>query len=704
MKKQATQVEFKYIYFILLVFLFGIISYQVVRIASSKEVDGVNIKKFAANRNTQKTTISANRGSILDNNGEKLARNVTSYTVIAYLDPKRTTKQNNPQHVVEKDRTAEELAPLINMSKDAILNLLNKKLYQVELGPGGRDITELTKQNIEALDLPGISFIKGTKRDYPNSQFASYIIGYTKKNDDGTIVGELGIEKFYNDQLKGIDGYKEFQKDRYGYQIPDTPSLEIPAQSGMDIYLTIDSNIQIFLENAMNELVEKYSPEWGLLTVMDAKTGAIIGSATTPNFDPNKRNLKSYTNPLTSYTYEPGSTMKIFSFMSAMENGVFNGEEKFKSGTIKVADAVLKDANGVGWGDITFNQAFSYSSNVGATLLGQKIGVKRLKDFYTNLGFGKKTDIELSGELSGIVNFKYEVELANAAFGQGITVTPIQMLQAMTAVTNNGVMLKPYIIDKIVNPNTQEIIYDNEKTEIGVVSSQETVAKIKDLMDETVNGEGKVVTGRPFKTDVLTLIGKTGTAQVVGKNGKYLTGKYDYVRSFIGAFPKEKPEYIIYIVTNKLKGNNSNLGEITKTIVENISKNRYLSDDINPTIKENQYTITNYINKEVSLSTSELNTKTNNLIVLGNGDRVINQYPQANTKIYKGSKVLLLTNSDKILMPDIIGWSSSEVINLCELIGLKYKVNNYGYVKESSILKDEIIDKSKTLIIDLIPK
>jgi penicillin-binding protein 2B len=704
MKKQATQVEFKYIYFILLVFLFVIISIRAVYISSSKKVDGVDIKAFAENRNTKKTVISANRGSILDANGEKLARNVTSYTVIAFLDPSRTTKKNNPQHVVEKDRTAEELAPLINMSKETILNLLNKKLYQVELGPGGRDITELTKQNIEALDLPGIGFIKGSKRDYPNSKFASYIIGYTKKNDDGTIYGELGIEKFYNDQLKGIDGYKEYQRDRQGYQIPDTPYMEIPAQSGMDIYLTIDSNIQIFLENAMEKLVEERSPDWALLTVVDAKSGAIVGSATSPNFDPNKRDLKTYINPLTSYTYEPGSTMKIFSFMTAIEHGVFKGEEKFKSGTIKVADATLKDANGVGWGNITFDQAFTHSSNVGATLLGQKVGVTKLKNYYNQLGFGKKTGIELSGELSGIVNFRYEVELANATFGQGITVTPIQMLQAMTAVTNNGVMLKPYIIDKIVNPNNNEIVYDNERTELGVVAKPETITKIKDLMDQTVNGEGPNITGRHFKTDALTVIGKTGTAQVVGKDGKYKTGKYDYVRSFIGAFPKEQPEYIVYIVAHQLKGNNSNLGTIVKEIVENISKNKYLSDDVDPGIKDNQHIIDNYINKELTQSVSILNEQTNNLIILGDGNYIIDQYPKTNTKIYKDSKVFLLTNSETIKMPNIIGWPSSEVANLCKIIGIKHQFNNYGYVTKSSFEKDELINKEKTLIIDLMPK
>lgn len=704
MKKQAKHVEYAELFILLLVFLFARISLRILNVANRSIVENTNIKEFAQNRNITKSILIANRGSILDANGEKLAHNVTAYTVIAYLDSSRTTNPKFPKHVVDKDLTATELAKHINMSKESILSLLNRNVYQVELGPGGRDITELTKQNIEKLDLPGISFLKATKRDYPNSQFASYILGYVQKNDQGELIGEMGIEKFYDKQLKGIDGYKEYQKDRAGFQIPDTPYKEIKAQSGKDIYLTIDSNVQIFLENALNNLVDKYSPEWGLITVMDAKTGAIVGSATTPTFDPNKKNITNYNNPLTSYTYEPGSTMKIFSFMAAMENNVYDGSEKYKSGTIKVADSIIKDANNVGWGTISFDQGFTYSSNVAATMLGQKIGKDKLKDYYIKLGFGKKTNIELAGELNGIINFNYKVELANASFGQGITVTPIQMLQAMTAITNDGVMLKPYIIEKIIDPNTNEVIYKNTRKEIETVASKETINHLINLMDETVNGEDENITARAFKTDLIEVIGKTGTAQTVGPNGKYLTGKYDYVRSFIGAFPKKDPEYIIYIVTNKLKGYNRNLGETIREIIENISKNKYLLDIETNLNNQDQFLMPQLVNKKLNDTIEIIDKLTNNYIILGDGDYIIDQYPKFNTKIFKDNKIFVLTNSNSIKMPKIFNWSSTDVVNLCNIIGLKYEFNDYGQVINSSIKEDTIIDKKMILVVDLQPK
>lgn len=704
MKRQANQIRFHPIFFVILVFFLLVIAGRLVYISSAKEVDGVDVKKFAAGRNMQKNILYAKRGSILDHKGEELAHNVNAYTVIAYLAESRTTNPKNPQHVVDKEQTALELSKLINMPKENILKLLNKKAYQVELGPGGRDITELTKQKIQALDLPGISFIKGQKREYPNEQFASYILGYVQKDDTGEMTGELGIEKYYDDQLRGIDGYKEFQKDAQGYQIPETYSKEVSAIDGKDIYLTIDTNIQIFLENALNKMVDKYDPSWSVLTIMNAKTGAIVGSATHPTFNPKSKNIKNYNNPLTSYTFEPGSTMKIFSYMAAMENSVYNGEETYKSGTIKVADSTIKDHNGVGWGTITYDKGFPYSSNVAVTLLSKKLGRQRLKDYYLKLGFGKKTNLELSGELDGIINFKYDVEVANAAFGQGITVTPIQMLQAMTPLSNNGILLKPYVIEKIVDPNTKKVTYQHERKELGVVASTKTIEHIKDLMDETVNGDDPKKTAGGFGVEDITVIGKTGTAQIAGKDGKYLTGKNQYVRSFIGMFPKENPEYIIYIAARDFKAISNRLGETIVEIVENISKNEYLTNEIVDKFNQDIYEMPNFMNKNIAQVKNKLNELTNNVIIIGDGEYVIDQYPASGKKIHEKNKVFILTNTKEIKMPNIYGWPSSDLINYCNIIDLKYKMTDYGYVSETSIKENEIINFKDTLIVDLKPK
>ena len=268
-------------YFLNVVFFtFLIITAQLAYITLFPSVYGINMDDFASARNSYSTKLYAKRGTIYDNDGNTLALNVSSYTVIAYLSDSRTGKNKTPLHVVDKEGTAKKLAPILNMSEEYILGLLNRDSYQVELGPGGRGITELVKEEIEDLNLPGIDFIETFKRYYPNGDFASYILGYakqyTKEDEEGNsslkIVGELGIESKYENILNGVDGSLTYQRDRYGYKIPDTKEDKIEAIDGSDIYLTLDSNIQRFVESAM-EGVNEYSPEWASITVMNAKTG-----------------------------------------------------------------------------------------------------------------------------------------------------------------------------------------------------------------------------------------------------------------------------------------------------------------------------------------------------------------------------------------------------------------------------------------------
>ena len=635
-----------------IVLLFGLIIGKVIFVSASTNIDGINIKEFALSRTTEKKILYASRGTIYDSSGEVLAENVNSYTVIAYLDPIRTKSDKNPQHVVDKEYTADLLSPVIGMDKEKMLNLLNRDAYQVELGPEGRGISELVKEKIEKLDLPGIDFIKESKRYYPYGSFASYIIGYAKKNDDGNIIGEMGIESYYDEELSGENGYLEYQKDAYGYKMANTVEREEKAKNGYNIELTIDSNIQMYLENGVNDLVNNYSTDWVTITVADAKTGAIVGSATNPTFDPNKLNIINYNSPLVSYTYEPGSTMKIFSFASSIEEGLYKGDEEYQSGKIIVDEYTIKDWNDTGWGRISYDVGFTYSSNVAATLLAQKLGKEKLLDYYTDLGFGQKTGVELYGEMKGKVSFMYASELAAASYGQGITVTPVQMIQALTCLTNNGTVIKPYIVNKITDQNGK-VIYKGKREELKKVYSEDTINKIKELMDLTVNGEDNLATGKVYETDKVRLIGKTGTAQYTSETGKYTSGTNN-IRSFAGVFPKDDPEYIIYVSVKDLVGGSSAIGNMTKNIVEAIAKYKNLSERESNKDDTKYVILQNYLNKNVSESVDSLSKLGLNPIVIGDGDTVTLQYPQYNKNIVVGSKVYLKTNSDKINMIDII--------------------------------------------------
>ena len=698
MKKTRT-VRINMTFVIIVLFLFALIIFKLFYVALSPKVDGIDLTAFANNRNTRKETITASRGTIFDYKGEVLAQDVNSYTVIAYLSPSRTENMNHPYHVVDKEYTAKMLSPLINMSEERILSLLNYDAYQVELGPGGRGITELVKEQIAALDLPGIDFLKSVKRYYPKANFLSYTLGYAK-TDEATnqIVGEMGIELKYNDLLTGKNGYREYQQDMYGYKIANTPELLEEATKGEDVYLTIDTNIQLFTEQAI-KTIEDTGAEWAIISVMDAKSGRILGVASTPNFNPNTKNIKSYYDPFVSFTYEPGSTMKIFSFLAAMENGVYDGKETYKSGTIQIEDAKIKDWNNYGWGTITFDEGFMGSSNVAATKLAQKLGRQKLFDFYTSLGYGKETGIELPNELHGIINFKYNTEIASASFGQGISVTGIQMLQALSSIANDGIMLKPYIVDKIVNSESGEVTYKGEKTEIGRVASAENVQYIRELMRGVVDGRARMSTGKSYEVKGFDVCGKTGTAQIAKSSGGYQTGAIDYVRSFAGVFPQNDPQVVIYAAVSKLK-NSSALPAAVRGLITD--SGTYLgiekSEDKN---KINQITINNYINKDTETSKTELENNKLKVIVIGTGDRIINQYPTKNSVVSENDKVFLLTNNKEFTMPNMKGWSRSDVEIFGKLTGVSFKFNNYGYVVSTSVESKEKINPGTSVEVTL---
>ena len=666
-----------------IVLLFGLVIGKLIYVSISTNIDNINIKDFALSRTTGSKTLYASRGSIYDVSGEILAENVNSYTVIAYLDSKRTTNLKKPLHVVDIESTVNALAPLIGMDADRMRTLLSKDAYQVELGPEGRGISELLKEKIEKLNLPGIDFIKESKRYYPYGTFASYIIGYAKKNDNGEIVGEMGIESYFDQELSGENGYYKYQKDAYGYKIANTPVQEKKAKNGYNIELTIDRNVQMYLENAINDLIQNYSTDWVIATIADAKTGAIVGSASSPTFDPNKLNITNYNNPLVSYTYEPGSTMKIFSFATSIEKGQYKGDELYDSGKINVDEYEIKDWNDKGWGRITYDVGFTYSSNVAATLLAQKLGKETLLDYYTDLGFGQKTGIELLGEMKGKVNFMYASELASASYGQGITVTPIQMIQALTTITNGGTLLKPYVVNKITDQNGK-IIEEGKREEIKKIYSEDTINKVIDLMDKTVNGDDNLATGKAYQTDQVRLIGKTGTAQYISETGGYTSGTKN-IRSFAGMFPKDDPQYIIYVAIKDLEGTSSAIGGMTKSIVESIAKYKNLSDRESNKDESKYVVLDNYLNKNKNDVISLLESKGLKPIVVGDGDVVVNQYPIKNKNIIIGSKVYLKTNSDNKNMIDITGWNKTEVINLMNFMEVDYEINGVGKVVSFNI-------------------
>lgn len=693
----------------IMIFLTIILYIQFVYLSLSPTIYGKNMDEFAASRNTVKRTLKATRGTIYDNENNILALNVASYTVIAYLE--KSTVYTGDNYVKDIEATAEALANVLGADKETLVKYLQQDKYQVELGLAGKGITELKKEEIEALNLSGIDFTEEQKRYYPNGDFASYVIGYAKENEvkdeNGNtikeIVGELGIEAKYNDLLKGKDGYLEYQQDKYGYKITGTQEIYEEAEDGYNIYLTIDANIQRFIEKEIKEAQGIYTPEWITISVMDAKTGDILGTSSTPSFDPNLRNIINYENPLVSVPFEPGSTMKTYTYMCALENGVYNGDETFLSGNYKVGDDTVNDWNNIGWGEITFDKGFEYSSNVGiANIMEKYLTKKQLKECFKKYGFGEKTEIELSREQAGSIKFNYPIEVVTAAFGQGITTTPIQQLQALTMVANEGYMLKPHIVSKIVNPNTLENYYEREVEKEKIVST-ETATKIKDLMYNTVQGTDAGSTGYPYRIEGFDVIGKTGTAEIYNAaTGTYLVGENAYIFSFAGMFPYDDPEIIIYAAMKKPSvGKSGGLSSTVKEIMKSIAKYKNMFVEEQKEESLFTYEVKSYLNKKTEIVKKELEENNLDVVIIGTGDRIISQSILPNNKLIKREKIILLTNSTEYTLPSLKGWSRKEALQLFELLGIKYTINGYGYVVSQNIEVGTVVTKDMNVEIIL---
>ena len=507
--------------------------------------------------------------------------------------------------------------------------------------------------------------------------------------------GELGIESKFNELLKGTNGSLTYQRDPSGYKIPDTPEERVEAIDGKDIYLTIDSSIQRFLETAVKKEVKKWKPEWMIMTVMDAKTGEVLGSATSPTFNPN--NLKSgmsYQNPLVSYSYEPGSVMKIYTYLCAANKGKYKGNTKFKSGSIDVNGTIIKDSNdGHGWGTITYDYGFIKSSNVGAINVAKEyLSPSELKACLKSYGFGSKTDIELSGELSGDINYRENIDIdyLTVSFGQGLSTTPIQQLQGLSIIANDGQMVKPHIIKKIVDKKTGEVT--ETKTEItDRIVSKDAAQKIKKLMYNNVqNDEG---TGKWYYIKDYDIIGKTGTAQIY-ENGKYLSNKY--IISFAGMFPYKNPEIIIYVAIKKPKTfYHDAISPYTSEVIANIAKYKNMYSKIEEKKSgTKKYTVASFTNESTIIIQNKLKNLKLNVITIGDGDKIINQYPKEGSSVITGDKVYLVTNGNNIIMPDMTGWALSDVSRFASLSNINYSSSGNGFVINQSIKSGESINNN----------
>jgi penicillin-binding protein 2B len=513
-----------------------------------------------------------------------------------------------------------------------------------------------------------------------------------------------------NKYLQEKDGKITFLGDAFSRAIPaNKESVEKPKH-GQDVYLTIDEKIQLYLDEAMQEAAKEYEPEKITGIVADPKTGRILAMSNYPAFNPNEKDIKNYTNFAVSYPFEPGSTMKIFTLAAAIEEGKYNGNEQFQSGSYKLPNIgrPIYDHNRKGWGTITYNEGVQNSSNVAfSKLVREKLGYEKFRSYISKFGLDQKTNIDLPNEKNGSILYNYEIEKVTTAFGQGSTITPIQQIQAATAIANGGKMMQPYVIDKIMNPETKKVVLDNEPKVKGKPISEGTSKQVRDIL-ETVVTEG---TGKPYMIDGYSVAGKTGTAQIPGKDGKYISGWGENVFSFIGMAPKDDPKLLVYVAVERPKVEFPEMGSTpTANIFTSVMKSSLQYLNIQPEAKEKQNKskakktygkeLDDYTGQSAKEAKSELEKLGMHVSVIGSGDEVIKQEPYEGAYVIKGERVILRTSGDA-KMPDLTNWSYMDILRLSKLLGLKETITGSGFAVKQNVKAGSPVKAGDFLVVQL---
>lgn len=682
----------------LFVTLFVLVAGRFLYIQATGEINGVSLEAWAKEKRSSTYTLEANRGRIFDNQGMTLAYDRPTYRLYAIVDEVYSENQEDPKHVEDVQKTATALGPRLNMEEKEIIESIEKGkeegLFQVEFGTNGREISQQLKNEIEALNLPGVHFSKEAIRYYPNGMFASHIIGFARKEEeDKEITGITGIESVKNDILSGKQGYISYERDKYNQKLLDPNEVIKQPVDGNDIYLTLDQKIQTILEDVMTQVYENYRPKRITAVVMNPKTGEIIAMSNRPSYNPNNpADVQNWYNDVISTPVEPGSTVKMFTWAAAIDAGVYNGDEWFKSGKYKVHEKIstVHDHNGgQGWGSITYDEGFQRSSNVAASkLLWEKLNPDRYLEYLKAFEFDKKTGIDLPGEVAGQILYNHPLEKITTAFGQGSTVTPIQQMKAATAIANGGKMLQPYIINKIVDPKTGEVIEENSPNVVGEPITESTSKQVIELLDSVVNEEKG--TGKAFRLDDFSVIGKTGTAEIPNPDAPgYLTGRNNYIFSFLGMAPKDNPELMMHVSVTQPELKPGVFGtEPVSFIFNNVMETGLHYLDIVPD-KDNSKNKVEMVKPPVtvqdktSTAVEKMEEQGFDFTVVGNGSKVIATNVEKKQEILPTDPIIIVT--DKPKMPDVTGWSHRQVNQLAKLTNIQATIEGSGYVESQSI-------------------
>ncbi|HIR74644.1 TPA: stage V sporulation protein D [Candidatus Ventrenecus avicola] len=617
-------------------FILCILIIIVIRVFYIQVFDYQKLSTLAESLWSRELPIGADRGEIYDRNGKVLATNITTTSLVLI-----------PNQIQNKEEVAQKLSEILNSDYEDMLAHVSKKTSIERVHPEGRQLSYDIASKIDELGYDGVYLVKESKRYYPYSSVLSHVLGYVGIDNQGL----SGLELTYDDYLTGKNGAIKYFSDGKGNRLELSEVYEEP-QNGINIQLTIDLDIQLAAERELDNIMSKYTPEHALILAMDPDTGEILAMASRPNFDPN--NYQDYTTETINQnlpiwmTYEPGSTFKIMTLATSLEEQTVNLFEDtyYDDGSVNVDGATIHCWKSGGHGAQTFLEVVENSCNPGFVELGQRLGTNTLMSYITNFGFGSKTGIDLNGESNGIlfqVDKMGPVELATTAFGQGISVTPIQQVTAVSAAINGGTLYEPYLVSEMLEPETNSIIYTKEPVMRRKVISGETSKLVRYALESVVaNGSGRSAYIENYRVG-----GKTGTAQKVS-NGVYMDG--NYILSFMGFMPADDPEIVVYVAIDHPQGVTQYGGVVAAPVVKSVLETAISVLGIEPSQdgmeKEYNWLDTKYVQLPdvtgLSLEEAKKNLKGFSVEYSGVGENVIYQSPSANTYIKEGGTVKLM--------------------------------------------------------------
>lgn len=607
----------------------------ILKIGYIQIIDRVNIYNKAVELWQRSFPVEANRGLILDSDNNVLATNLTTASLVVV-----------PSQIKDIEMTAQKISEILNVDTKVMQEKLSKKVSIQRIQPEGRQLDDEVAAKIDRLKLPGVYLIKDTKRYYPKDNYLGQTLGFVGIDNQGL----LGLELKYDEYLNGNNGSIDYFMDAKSNPLTLYPSVYSAPTTGFDLQLTIDGDIQDIVERELNNAYDTYNPDGIWALAMDPNTGKILAMASKPDFNPNDyksadKDVYNHNIPIWK-TYEPGSTFKIITFSSALNENLFDMDKDtyFDKGYEIVGGARIKSWKKGGHGLQTFREVLQNSSNPGFVEIGRRLGKDKLYEYVKKFGLTEKTGIDLPGESKGIM-FDYDVfnelEQATVAFGQGISVTPMQLVRAVCACVNGGTLYKPYLVDKIIDNYSNDIIYEKKPEALRRVISEDTSKKVRDALETVVTDGG----GKNAYIDGYRIGGKTGTAQKA-VNGSYVDG--GYILSFIGIAPIDDPKIVLYVAMDNPK----NCVQYGGTTVAPIARKMLV--DILPSMgvekvssqRQKAYTfmdtksvkIENYIGKsKKEVSNPELKFK-----FIGEGDKVIDQLPRVGEYVEAGSTVVIM--------------------------------------------------------------